>query len=196
MLLLASAPACMCTSLCSTALVQLSLKFLFASKQKQTVESAGLKNTVGTCRYTSCRSSWLSILRRSRELISSSNFRLLCRSSLMYSQALDKIPPLLWNKRKTESCKNFSWFSFSFSVICNHLKFVFLQTVWEKGVWEETSSHWICHFTSTKTRVESESELNSPALSSCSQCYSLGSPLTTAQSSCWSCPCADAQLLE
>lgn len=53
---------------------------------------------VNGCSRTSCLSSWLSILRRSSVLISSPSFRLLCRSSLMYSQALDKIPPLLWNR--------------------------------------------------------------------------------------------------
>lgn len=49
-------------------------------------------------RHTSCLSSWLSTLRRSRTPTSSPSFRLLCRSSFMYSQALDKIPPLLWNR--------------------------------------------------------------------------------------------------
>lgn len=48
---------------------------------------------------TSCRSSWLSILSRSRELMSSPSFRLLWRSSLMYSHALDRIPPLLWERK-------------------------------------------------------------------------------------------------
>lgn len=49
-------------------------------------------------RHTSCLSSWLSTLRRSSTPTSSPSFRLLCRSSFMYSQALDKIPPLLWNR--------------------------------------------------------------------------------------------------
>lgn len=44
--------------------------------------------------------------------------------------------------------------------------------------------------------MECESELNSPVLSWYSRCYSLGWPLTAAQSSCWSCLCAGAQLLE
>lgn len=44
---------------------------------------------------TSCLSSWLSIRTRSRAPTSSPSFRLLWRISLMYSQALDRIPPLL-----------------------------------------------------------------------------------------------------
>lgn len=40
------------------------------------------------------------------------------------------------------------------------------------------------------------SPLCSPALSWCSQCCSLGSPLTAAQSSCWSCLYAGARLQE
>lgn len=105
-------------------------------------------------KHTSCLRSWLSILRRSRVLISSPSFKLLCRSSLMYSQALERIPPLLWNKEREITTLRFRVPSiFSFFKVCLFKKCL------KNGFIAES---------------ECGSQLSLPALSWCSQCCSLG----------------------
>lgn len=94
----------------------------------QEVKEAVRDNMLTTSWHTSCLSSWLSTCRRSKMLVSSPNFMLLCRSSLMYSQAFDKIPPLLWNRNTCRSCKSSS-----------HTKQ--LMSWW---VWRQINTHLPC----------------------------------------------------
>lgn len=67
--------------------------------EDQSAVNIGKRHPAMAAAATSCLSSWLSMRSRSRALMSSPSFRLLWRSSLMYSHALDKIPPLLCGRR-------------------------------------------------------------------------------------------------